>query len=81
MKELMNWFSRHFGNRESRKTLIDWIAATINIPFTVGCGISSVKDVDVYCKMVPIKYPSIHRQLKNPQLINDLAQNLEANVL
>jgi cyclase len=50
MKELMNWFSRHFGNRRTKKTLIDLVrkvAATINIPFTVGGGISSVKDVDV----------------------------------
>jgi imidazole glycerol phosphate synthase subunit HisF len=42
-------------------------------------GISSVKDVDVllqkWCRQ------SIHQlAVKNPQLINDLAQNLEANV-
>jgi cyclase len=46
----MNWFSRHFGNGKKEENLNDLVrkvAATINIPFTVGGGISSVKDVDV----------------------------------
>ena len=41
------------ATEERRKTLIDLVrkvAASINIPFTVGGGISSVEDVDVLLK-------------------------------
>jgi imidazole glycerol phosphate synthase subunit HisF len=50
MKELTNEFFRHISNGRTPKTLVNLVrevGATINIPFTVGGGISSVADVEV----------------------------------
>jgi cyclase len=52
-----------------------------NIPFTVGGGISSVKDVDVLLQNGADKVSINSSAVKNPQLINDLAQKFEANVV
>ncbi len=65
------------ATEERRKTLVDLVrkvAATINIPFTVGGGISSVKDVDVLLQNGADKVSINSSAVKNPQLINDLAQ-------
>lgn len=65
------------ATEERRKTLIDLVrkvAATINIPFTVGGGISSVKDVEVLLQNGADKVSVNSSAVKNPQLINDLAQ-------
>jgi cyclase len=65
------------ATEERRKTLIDLVrkvAATINIPFTVGGGISSVKDVEVLLQNGADKVSINSSAVKNPQLINDLAQ-------
>jgi cyclase len=64
------------ATEERRKTLIDLfeVAATINIPFTVGGGISSVKDVDVLLQNGADKVSINSSAVKNPQLINDLAK-------
>ena len=64
------------ATEERRKTLIDLVrkvAETINIPFTVGGGISSVQDVEILLKNGADKVSINSSAVKNPQLINDLA--------
>ncbi len=64
------------ATEERRKTLIDLVrkvAETINIPFTVGGGISSVEDVEILLKNGADKISINSSAVKNPQLINDLA--------
>jgi cyclase len=50
------------------------VASTINIPFTVGGGISSVEDVEILLQNGADKVSINSSAVKNPQLINDLAQ-------
>ena len=64
------------ATEERRKTLIDLVrkvAETINIPFTVGGGISSVEDVEILLKNGADKVSINSSAVKNPKLINDLA--------
>ncbi|ENG5659553.1 imidazole glycerol phosphate synthase subunit HisF [Flavobacterium psychrophilum] len=64
------------ATEEDRKTVIDLVrkvSETINIPFTVGGGISSVKDVEILLKNGADKVSINSSAVKNPQLINDLA--------
>ncbi|MCC8360292.1 imidazole glycerol phosphate synthase subunit HisF [Salinimicrobium sediminilitoris] len=64
------------ATEEKRKTLAELVrkvAATINIPFTVGGGISSVEDVDVLLQNGADKVAINSVAVKNPQLINELA--------
>ena len=66
------------ATEEQRKTLVDLVrkvAATINIPFTVGGGISSVKDVEMLLNNGADKIAINSSAVKNPNLINDLALN------
>ena len=49
------------------------IARCINIPFTVGGGISSVEDVSVLLSAGADKISVNTSAVKNPQLLNDLA--------
>jgi cyclase len=66
------------ATEEQRKTLVDLVrkvAATINIPFTVGGGISSVNDVEILLKNGADKIAINSSAVKNPNLINDLALN------
>ena len=68
---------------EKRKTLVELvkrIAANINIPFTVGGGISSVEDVSVLLQNGADKISINTSAFKNLQLINDLevATSIEA---
>lgn len=65
------------ATEERRKTLIDLVrkvASTINIPFTVGGGISAVEDVEILLQNGADKVSINSAAVKNPQLINDLAQ-------
>ncbi|MGB1041838.1 MAG: imidazole glycerol phosphate synthase subunit HisF [Tenacibaculum sp.] len=60
---------------ENRKTLVDLVtrvANEINIPFTVGGGISSVEDAAVLIKAGADKISINSSAVKNPQLITDL---------
>ncbi|MCG8236325.1 imidazole glycerol phosphate synthase subunit HisF [Tenacibaculum finnmarkense] len=60
---------------ENRKTLVDLveqIAQEINIPFTVGGGISSVDDALALIKAGADKVSINSSAVKNPQLITDL---------
>lgn len=63
---------------EKRKTLVDLvrrIATTINIPFTVGGGISSVQDAELLLNAGADKVSINSSAVKRPQLINELAEN------
>lgn len=63
---------------EKRKTLselVTRIAKHINIPFTVGGGISSVEDVSVLLACGADKISVNTSAVLNPQLISDLASN------
>ena len=61
---------------DGRKTLIDLVrnvAHTINIPFTVGGGISSVADVSALLNAGADKISINSSAVRNPDLINELA--------
>jgi imidazole glycerol-phosphate synthase subunit HisF len=62
---------------EKRKTLVELVkhvAAAINIPFTVGGGISSVADVEALLQAGADKVSINSSAVKNPDLINELAK-------
>ena len=64
------------ATEEKRKTLADLVrrvAERINIPFTVGGGISSVEDVDLLLQNGADKVSVNSSAVRNPRLINDLA--------
>jgi imidazole glycerol-phosphate synthase subunit HisF len=61
--------------RKTLATLVNKIARTINIPFTVGGGISSVEDVDVLLDNGADKISVNTAAYKNPNLINTLSKN------
>lgn len=64
------------ATNEKRKTFIELvrdIAAHVNIPFTVGGGISSVADVAPLLEAGADKVSINSAAVKNPQLIDDLA--------
>lgn len=65
------------ATNEKRKTLsalVDRISQTINIPFTVGGGISSVEDVQVLLQNGADKISVNTAAFKTPQLIADLSK-------
>ena len=65
------------ATEERRKTLVDLVrnvAKAINIPFTVGGGICSVDDVSILLKNGADKVSINSSAVKNPNLINELAQ-------
>ena len=62
---------------EDRKTLLDLVlkvAEQVNIPFTVGGGISSVSDVDALLKSGADKVSINSSAIKRPALINELSK-------
>lgn len=66
------------ATEERRKTLgklVYEVAKEINIPFTVGGGISSLQDVEMLLKNGADKISINSSAVKNPQLISDLALN------
>lgn len=61
---------------EQRKTMLDMVflvAEQVNIPFTVGGGISSVEDVDALLKCGADKVSINSSAIKRPELINELS--------
>ena len=63
------------ATEEKRKTLAELVrhvAEKVNIPFTVGGGISSIEDVDVLLHNGADKVSINSSAVKNPQLINEL---------
>lgn len=64
------------ATNEGRKTTYDMVtkvAEQINIPFTVGGGISSIEDVDALLKCGADKISLNSAAIKRPELINELA--------
>ena len=62
---------------EKRKTLVDLvreIASTINIPFTVGGGISSVEDASALLHAGADKVSINSAAVRRPELVNELSQ-------
>ena len=69
---------------EKRKTLVELvkrIAANINIPFTVGGGISTVEDVAVLLQHGADKVSVNTAAYKNPSLIADLSNRFGSQCL
>lgn len=63
------------ATEERRKTLANLVlnvASQINIPFTVGGGISSVEDVDILLKNGADKVSINSSAVRRPELINEL---------
>ncbi|MEM1336433.1 MAG: imidazole glycerol phosphate synthase subunit HisF [Bacteroidota bacterium] len=63
------------ATEQKRKTLaklVYSVAEKLNIPFTVGGGISSVEDVDILLKNGADKVSINSSAVKRPQLINEL---------
>jgi imidazole glycerol-phosphate synthase subunit HisF len=86
--ELGQWYSENGADElvflditathEGRKTfsdLVTRIAHTINIPFTVGGGISTVADVTRLLEAGADKVSVNSAAVRNPQLVDDIAQN------
>jgi len=66
------------ATEERRKTLgnlVREVAKEINIPFTVGGGISSLQDVEMLLRNGADKVSINSSAVKNPKLISDLASN------
>ena len=64
---------------EGRKTMLEMVlkvAAQVNIPFTVGGGISTVEDVDALLHCGADKVSINSSAIKRPVLINELYQKL-----
>ena len=64
------------ATHEKRKTLVSLVtrvAATLNIPFTVGGGISSVEDVEVLLQAGADKISINSSAVYHPELIGELA--------
>jgi len=62
---------------ENRKTMHDMVlkvAEQVNIPFTVGGGISSIEDVDALLHCGADKVSINSSAVKRPQLINELSE-------
>ncbi|HUH28140.1 imidazole glycerol phosphate synthase subunit HisF [Gelidibacter sp.] len=62
---------------EGRKTTLEMVlkvAEQVNIPFTVGGGISSVEDVDLLLKSGADKVSINSSAIKRPELINELSE-------
>ena len=61
---------------EGRKTMLEMVlkvAEQVNIPFTVGGGISSIADVDLLLKSGADKVSINSSAVKRPELVNELA--------
>lgn len=65
------------ATQEARSTILDMVlkvAAQVNIPFTVGGGISTVEDVDALLKNGADKISINSSAVKRPELIKDLSE-------
>ena len=66
------------ATENKRKTLADLVlkvAEKVNIPFTVGGGISSVEDVNILLNSGADKVSVNSSAVRNPELINDLSSS------
>ncbi len=72
------------ATHEKRKTLValvERIATTINIPFTVGGGISSVEDVYALLQSGADKVSLNSAAVRNPKLISDISEKFGSQCL
>ena len=60
-------------NRKTLAELVERIAAEINIPFTVGGGINTVKDVSIIIKAGADKVTINSSAVRRPELISEIA--------
>ncbi|MGI8642009.1 MAG: imidazole glycerol phosphate synthase subunit HisF [Pyrinomonadaceae bacterium] len=66
------------ATNEKRKTLselVKKVAAEINIPFTVGGGIKTIKDIEILLDSGADKVSINTSAVKNPQILRDAAKN------
>ncbi|MDR3184367.1 MAG: imidazole glycerol phosphate synthase subunit HisF [Prevotellaceae bacterium] len=71
------------ASHEGRKTftgMVKRVAATLNIPFTVGGGINELADVERMLAAGADKVSVNSAALRNPQLIEDIAKHFGAQV-
>jgi cyclase len=71
------------ASHEGRKTfteVVKRVAANISIPFTVGGGINELKDVDRLLNAGADKVSINSSALRNPKLIEEIAQNFGTQV-
>jgi imidazole glycerol-phosphate synthase subunit HisF len=61
-------------NRKTFSSLVREIARHINIPFTVGGGISSIEDASVLLEAGADKVSINSAAVRNPQLVDDMAK-------
>lgn len=61
------------GRRTMREMVLK-VAEQVNIPFTVGGGISSIEDVDILLKSGADKISVNSSAVKRPELVNELSQ-------
>lgn len=61
--------------RQTLPALVERIAKTLNIPFTVGGGINNIKDAEMLLNAGADKISVNSAAVKNPELIDDLAGN------
>jgi cyclase len=69
------------ATHERRKTMIEMVksvARQLNIPFTIGGGISEIADAEALLNAGADKISINSAAVKNPQLIADLAKNFGA---
>ncbi|NLB35112.1 MAG: imidazole glycerol phosphate synthase subunit HisF [Elusimicrobia bacterium] len=69
---------------EGRKNQLEWVrkvASVINIPLTVGGGISSLKDIEEVLEAGASKISVNSAALKNPNLIDEAAARFGENII
>ncbi|MFQ3212990.1 MAG: cyclase [Marivirga sp.] len=72
------------ATNEKRKTLVhlvEMVAEAINIPFTVGGGISTVEDVSILLNAGADKVSINSAAVRNPQIIREMANEFGAQCI
>lgn len=67
---------------ENRKTRLEWVknvSSVINIPLTVGGGISSLDDIDLVLDAGADKISMNSAAVKNPNLVKEAVENFGSN--
>jgi cyclase len=69
---------------ENRKTRLEWVknvSSVIDIPLTVGGGISSLEDIALVLKAGADKVSMNSAAVKNPDLVNEAAEKFGSKVI
>ena len=69
-----------FEERKTFTELVERIARSINIPFTIGGGINELKDVDRLLNAGADKISVNSTAIRNPKIIEEIAQNYGSQV-